>query len=255
MDSREYTDSELMIVNAARELAGEHIVFVGVGIPTVAAILAKRTIAASMQMVYEAGIYGPEPTRLPLSIADPCLVTGATVACGMPDLFFYYLQGGHVDVGLLGGAQVDKYGNINSTVIGDYSAPKVRLPGSGGACEIAQLAHKVIIITPMEKRRLPERIDFVTTAGYLGGGDERDRLKVAGRGPVAVITNIGILRCDAKTREMYLAALHPGMTVEQARANVGWDLKVADDLGVTAPPADSELSVIRDLDPKGIFRS
>ena len=173
----------------------------------------------------------------------------------MPDLFFYYLPRGLVEVGLLGGAQVDKYGNINSTVIGDYPHPKVRLPGSGGAAEIAQHAKEIMIITPMQKRRMPERLDFVTSAGFLGGGQERDRLNLGGHGPIVVVTDIGILRFDAVTHEMYLAALHPGMSVEQARANVGWELKVADELAATSPPTEHELSIIRELDPKGIFRT
>jgi glutaconate CoA-transferase subunit B len=254
MDACEYTKSELMIANAARELTGEHVVFVGVGVPNIAVNLAKRTVAAEMAMVYEAGVFGAEPKRLPLSIGDPCLVTGATMVCGMMDLFFYYLQRGLVDVGFLSGAQIDKYGNINSTVIGNYDCPKVRLPGSGGACEIAQLAKKIMVITPMQKRRFPEQVDFITSIGFLRGGDERDRLKVSGHGPVVVVTDIGILRFDAATREMYLAALHPGMTVDQARANVSWELKIADTLPITSPPTADELGIIRELDPRGIYR-
>jgi glutaconate CoA-transferase subunit B len=251
----DYTKSELMIVNAARELAGERVVFVGVGIPNIAVNLAQRTVAPDMEMVYEAGVFGARPTRLPLSIGDPCLVSGATLACGMPDLFMYYLQGGLIDIGFLGGAQIDRYGNINTTVIGDYEDPKVRLPGSGGACEIALLARKILIITRMQRRRFPERVDFITSAGFLGGGDERDRLDVPGQGPTAVITDVGILRFHPASHEMMLTALHPGATVEDARANVGWDLLVADDLPVTQPPTAEELRIIREeLDPQGMYR-
>jgi glutaconate CoA-transferase subunit B len=251
----DYTKSELMIVNAARELAGERVVFVGVGIPNIAVNLAQRTVAPDMEMVYEAGVFGARPTRLPLSIGDPCLVSGATLACGMPDLFMYYLQGGLIDIGFLGGAQIDRYGNINTTVIGDYEDPKVRLPGSGGACEIALLARKILIITRMQRRRFPERVDFITSAGFLGGGDERDRLDVPGQGPTAVITDVGILRFRPASHEMMLTALHPGATVEDARANVGWDLLVADDLPVTQPPTAEELRIIREeLDPQGMYR-
>ncbi len=251
----EYTRSELMIVNAARELVGERVVFVGVGIPNIAANLAKRSIAPDLQLVYEAGVFGAEPSRLPLSIGDPCLVTGATLACAMADLFFYYLQGGLIDVGFLSGAQIDRFGNINTTVIGGYDDPEVRLPGSGGACEIAQHAKKVMMISPMQKRRFPEQVDFVTSAGYLNGGDARRRLRVPGQGPAVVVTDIGILRFHSQTREMYLAALHPGTTVAQARANVEWELLVADPLPVTAPPGAKELQIIREeLDPLGIYR-
>ena len=249
------TKAELMIVNSARELAGERLVFVGVGIPNIAVNLAKRSIAPDIQLVYEAGVFGAEPTRLPLSIGDPCLVTGSTLTCGMPDLFFYYLQRGLIDVGFLSGAQIDKYGNINTTVIGDYAHPTVRLPGSGGACEIAQHAKKVMIITPMQRRRFPERVDFVTSAGFLNGGDARERLNVPGQGPVVVVTDIGVLRFDSATHEMYLAALHPGSTVDQARANVSWGLKVAEPLPTTPPPTFEEIRIIREeLDPQGIYR-
>ena len=249
-----YSKAELMIVNSARELAGERLVFVGVGIPNIAVNLAKRSMAPDIELVYEAGVFGAEPSRLPLSIGDPCLVTGSTLVCGMPDLFFYYLQRGLIDVGFLSGAQIDKYGNINTTVIGDYAHPKVRLPGSGGACEIAQHARKVMIITPMQKRRFPERVDFVTSAGFLDGGDARERLNVPGQGPVVVVTDIGVLRFDATTHEIYLAALHPQATVAQARENVGWDLKVADPLSTTLPPTVRELKIIREeLDPQGIY--
>ncbi len=250
-----YTKSELMIVNAARELVGERVVFVGVGIPNIAVNLAQRTVAPDMEMVYEAGVFGARPTRLPLSIGDPCLVTGATLACGMPDLFMYYLQGGLIDVGFLGGAQIDRYGNINTTVIGDYENPRVRLPGSGGACEIALLARKIMIITRMQRRRFPERVDFVTSAGFLGGGNEREKLNIPGQGPAVVVTDMGVLRFHPGSREMYLTALHPSATVEQVRENAGWDLMVADKLEITEPPTAEEIRIIRvELDPQGIYR-
>lgn len=251
----DYTKSELMIVNAARELAGERVVFVGVGIPNIAVNLAQRTVAPDIEMVYEAGVFGARPTRLPLSIGDPCLVTGATLACGMPDLFMYYLQGGLIDVGFLGGAQIDKYGNINTTIIGDYTKPKVRLPGSGGACEIALMAKKVMIITRMQRRRFPETVDFVTSVGYLDGGDARNALNARGEGPKAVVTDVGILRFAPESKEMYLTALHPGASVDQARDNVAWELKVADELRETEPPTAEELRIVREeLDPQGIYR-
>lgn len=242
-------------MNAARELAGERVVFVGVGIPNIAVNLAQRTVAPEMEMVYEAGVFGARPTRLPLSIGDPCLVSGATLTCGMSDLFLYYLQGGLIDVGFLGGAQIDRYGNINTTVIGDYQHPKVRLPGSGGACEIALLAKKVMIITPMQVRRFPERVDFVTSVGFLRGGHERDRLKARGHGPTVVVTDMGVLRFHPESQEMYLTALHPGVTVEQVRQNVGWDLTLSENLTTTEPPSAEELRIVREeLDPQGIYR-
>jgi glutaconate CoA-transferase subunit B len=204
-------------------------------------------------MIYEAGVIGAQPARLPLSIGDPTLVSGALAVCSMYDIFAFYLQRGNVDVGFLGGAQIDRYGNINATVIGDYSHPKVRLPGSGGSMEIAAWANRCYIITPHQKRRFPEKVDFRTSAGFLSGRAEREAASLRGGGPQAVVTNLGILEPD-ESGELVLTALHPGATVEQARENTGWELKVAADLRRTPPPSVEELHILReDLDPQGIY--
>jgi glutaconate CoA-transferase subunit B len=251
----DYTPTELMIVNAARLLRDGDVVFVGVGIPNLACNLARRTHAPDLLMIYEAGVIGARPARLPLSIGDPTLVSGATAVCSMYDIFTLYLQRGNVDVGFLGGAQIDRFGNINATVIGDYAHPKIRLPGSGGSMEIAAWANRCYIITPHQKRRFPEKVDFHTSAGFLGGRAERDAVGVRGGGPQAVVTNLGILAPD-ETGELVLTHLHPGMTVEQAQANTGWPLKVAAAVAITEPPTAEELRILRDeLDPQRIYLS
>src|SRR5512140_702639 len=192
-----YSPSELMIVNAARLLNNGDVVFVGVGQPNLACNLAKRTHAPELVMIYEAGVIGAEPARLPLSIGDPTLVSGALSVVSMYDIFTNYLQRGNVDVGFLGGAQIDRYGNINATIIGgDYSHPKVRLPGSGGAQEIAAWANRCYIMTPHQKRRFPEKVDFITSAGFLNGRAEREASGVRGKGPLVVVTNLGLLEPD-----------------------------------------------------------
>ncbi len=249
----EYTSSELMTVNAARLLRDGDTVFVGVGLPNLACNLARHTHAPNLLMIYEAGVIGARPARLPLSIGDPTLVSGATAVCSMYDIFTLYLQRGNVDVGFLGGAQIDRFGNINATVIGDYAHPKVRLPGSGGSMEMAAWANRCYVITPHQARRFPEKVDFRTSAGYLGGRSERISKGVRGGGPQAVVTDLGILEPD-ETGELRLTALHPNKSVEQARQNTGWVLKVMDKLTVTQPPTEMELRILREeLDPTGIY--
>ncbi len=253
MDNQNYTASELLTINAARLLRDGDVVFVGVGLPNLACNLARYTHAPNLVMIYEAGVIGAQPARLPLSIGDPTLVSGALAVCSMYDIFSLYLQRGNVDVGFLGGAQIDRFGNINATTIGGYEHPKVRLPGSGGSMEIAAWANRCYIITPHQKRRFPERVDFRTSAGFLGGRQERDAARLRGKGPQAVVTDLGMLEPD-ECGELVLTALHPGATVEQARANTGWDLKVAPTLRHTEPPTEEELSILRDeLDPQGIY--
>jgi glutaconate CoA-transferase subunit B len=249
----DYSASELMTINSARLLKDGDVVFVGVGLPNLACNLARRTHAPDLYMIYEAGVIGARPKRLPLSIGDPTLVSGAAAVCSMYDIFTLYLQRGHVDVGFLGGAQVDRFGNINSTVIGSYAKPKVRLPGSGGSMEMAAWANRCYIITPHQKRRFPERVDFHTSAGFLNGKGERAASGVRGGGPQAVVTNLGILTPN-ENGEMTLTALHPGVKVEAACENTGWPLKVSPDLRVTQPPTAEELRILReDLDPQGIY--
>ncbi len=248
-----YSSSELLTVNAARLLRDGDVVFVGVGLPNLACNLARRTHAPGLVMIYEAGVIGARPSRLPLSIGDPTLVSGALAVCSMYDIFTLYLQRGNVDVGFLGGAQIDRYGNINATAIGPYEHPKVRLPGSGGSMEIAAWADRCYVLTPHQKRRFPEKVDFRTSAGFLGGRPEREAAKLRGAGPQAVVTDLGILEPD-ESGELILTALHPGCTVEQAKANTGWELKVAPEVRLTRPPAEEELRILREeLDPQGIY--
>jgi glutaconate CoA-transferase subunit B len=249
-----YSSAELMIINAARLLRDGDAVFVGVGQPNLACNLAKRTHAPNLVMIYEAGVIGAEPARLPLSIGDPTLVSGALSVVSMYDIFSLYLQRGNVDVGFLGGAQIDRFGNINATIIGsDYTHPKVRLPGSGGSQEISAWANRCYIMTPHQKRRFPEKVDFMTSAGYLDGKGEREKAGLRGKGPLAVVTDLGILEPD-ETGELVLTALHPGKTAQEALDNTGWPLKVADILRTTEPVTEKELGILREeLDPTGIY--
>ena len=242
-----------MTVNAARLLRDGDVVFVGVGLPNLACNLARRTHAPRLTLVYEAGVVGAQPARLPLSIGDPTLVSGAACVCSMYEIFAFYLQRGLIDVGFLGGAQIDRFGNVNATVIGEYAHPKVRLPGSGGSAEIAAWANRTYLITPHQKRRFPARCDFVTGAGFFSGRAARQASGVRGSGPQAVVTDLGILEPDVQG-ELTLMALHPGQTVEQAKANTGWDLKVSESMRITDPPTAQELRLLREeLDPQGIY--
>jgi glutaconate CoA-transferase, subunit B len=248
-----FSSSELLTINAARLLRDGDVVFVGVGLPNLACNLARQTHAPNLLMIYEAGVIGAQPARLPLSIGDPTLVSDALAVCSMYDIFAFYLQRGNVDVGFLGGAQIDRFGNINATVIGDYEHPKVRLPGSGGSMEIAAWANRCYIITPHQARRFPEKVHFRTSAGYLGSRSQREAAMLRGGGPQAVVTNLGIMEPD-ETGELVLTALHPGATFEQAQENTGWELKAAEDLQVTDPPSEEELHILHEeLDPTGIY--
>jgi glutaconate CoA-transferase, subunit B len=248
-----YSSPELLTINAARMLRDGDVVFVGVGLPNLACNLARRTHAPNLVMIYEAGVIGAKPARLPLSIGDPTLVSGSLSVCSMYDIFAFYLQRGNVDVGFLGGAQIDRFGNINATVIGSYDHPKVRLPGSGGSMEIAGWANRCYIITPHQKRRFPEKVDFITSAGFLNGRAEREAAGLQGKGPQGIVTDLGILEPD-HTGELVLTALHPGASAEQASANTGWPLKIAPQLRTTAAPSETELRILREeLDPEGIY--
>jgi glutaconate CoA-transferase subunit B len=248
-----YSSSELLTINAARLLRDGDVVFVGVGLPNLACNLARHTHAPNIVMIYEAGVIGAQPARLPLSIGDPTLVSGALAVCSMYDIFSLYLQRGNVDVGFLGGAQIDRYGNINATVVGSYGHPKVRLPGSGGSMEMAAWAKRCYILTPHQKRRFPEKVDFRTSAGFLGGRPEREAAALHGAGPQAVVTDLGIMEPD-ENGELTLTALHPGCSAEQACANTGWPLKIAPELRKTEPPSEEELRILREeLDPQGIY--
>lgn len=250
-----YTASEMMIVAAARALAGTRTVFVGVGMPNIACNLAQRTVAPELELIYEAGVYGARPARLPLSIGDPTLVTGATSAVSQTDLFGLYLQGGLVEVALLGGAQIDRFGNLNTTVIGPYATPKTRLPGSGGACEIAINARETFMIMRLKRRAFVAKLDFITSPGHLTGGDARAKLGLPGAGPTRVITDLALFDFANPEREMQLIATHPGVSIDDVRAEVGWDLRIAPEVAVTPAPTENELRTVRvDLDPDGMYR-
>jgi glutaconate CoA-transferase, subunit B len=252
-----FSSTEMMIVAAARELAGQRVCFVGVGLPNIAVNLAQRTVAPDIRMVYEAGVFGARPARLPLSIGDPTIVTGATAVVSMWELFGFYLQGGLVDVGFLGAAQIDRFGNINTTVIGPYDAPTTRLPGSGGACDIAINARQVFVIMRQSKRSFVERIDFRTSPGNLGGAAQAEATRRAGgwngRGPSLVVTDLGIWHFD-ESGEMRLDALHPGASIDAVASTIGWQPKVNDALRTTPEPTAEELRLIRqELDPEGAY--
>jgi glutaconate CoA-transferase, subunit B len=250
VNERAYTPSEMMIVASARQLAGERVCFVGIGPPNIACNLAKRTVSPDLELVYEAGVFGAAPLRLPLSIGDPSLVTGSVSVTSMFEIFAYYLQRGLIDVAFLGASQIDRHGNINTTVIGDYAKPKVRLPGSGGACEISINARKTFVIMPQSKRSFVDEVDFVTSPGHLAGTRPREWL---GAGPSVVVTGLGVYRFSPVGR-MYLASTHPGVTVEEVRDNTSWDLDVTDDLEETRVPSSEELRLVREeLDPEGIY--
>lgn len=250
----DYSPAEMMIICSARALAGERIVFVGVGLPNIACNLARRTVAPDLELVYESGVFGAKPARLPLSIGDPTLVSGATSVCPMSDLFMYYLQGGRIEVAFLGAAQIDRYGNLNSTVIGPYDDPKVRLPGSGGACEIAVHAKKILIIMRLKKRAFVEKLDFRTSAGHLDGRpDARKALGMPGKGPQKVVTDKAVFGFSDDD-EMMLTSIHPGITVEEVQDGVSWPLVISKDLQVTEPPTVEELRLIREeLDKDRIY--
>ena len=255
MSELTYTASEMMIVIAARVLKGARTVFVGVGLPNIACNLARHTVAPDMELIYESGVYGARPERLPLSIGDPTLVSGALSVVSMADLFGLYLQRGLVEIALLGGAQVDRYGNLNSTVIGDYAKPKTRLPGSGGACETATNAQRTFMIMRLKRRAFVEKLDFVTSPGHLKGGDSRAQLGLPGGGPELMITDKGILNFDNSQREMQLSALYPGVTVDEVKAEVGWSLRLAGKMEEVDPPSAEELRLIREeLDPGAMYR-
>jgi glutaconate CoA-transferase subunit B len=242
-----YTTDEIMTVAASRELGNGVVCFVGIGLPSAAANLARYTHAPGCMLVYESGTIGTKPDILPLSIGDGELAETADSVVSVPEIFNYWLQGGRIDVGFLGAAQIDRYANINTTVIGPYENPKVRLPGAGGAPEIAASAREVTIVLRHKARAFVEELDFVTSVGHGADGESRKELGYTGAGPTTVITDLGVLRPDSETKELTLTALHPDVTLEQARQATGWDLRVAEELATTDPPTQRELEVLRDL--------
>jgi glutaconate CoA-transferase, subunit B len=245
--SEDWTADEMMSVAAARALHGVTSCFVGIGLPSTAANLARRTHAPDLVLVYEAGAIGAKPPRLPLSIGDGILAETADAVVSVPEIFNYWVQPGRIDVGFLGAAQLDRFGNINTTVIGDYEDPKVRLPGAGGAPEIAASCGEVIVIVRQSPRSFVDAVDFITSVGHGRGPGERAELGLRGRGPTRVITDLGVLEPDPETCELRLTQLHPGVAVEQAREATGWELQVAEPLGTTEPPTAEELEALRAL--------
>jgi len=243
-----WTADEMMTVAAARALRADTRCFVGIGLPSTAANLARRTHAPDLVLVYESGTIGAKPDRLPLSIGDGVLAATADAVVSVPEMFNYWLQPGRIGVGFLGAAQIDRYGNINTTVIGaDYADPRVRLPGAGGAPEIAASCGEVIVIVRQSVRTFVDRVDFVTSVGHGSGPGDRARLGLRGRGPVLVITDLGVLEPDPDDRELTLTRLHPGVTAEQAVAATGWKLRVAGAVTTTEAPSEAELTALRAL--------
>src|SRR3954449_2550075 len=240
--SMDYTPDEMMSIAASRALAQATACFVGIGLPSQAANLARRTHAPDLVLIYEAGAIGAKPDRLPLSIGDGILAETADAVVGVAEMFNYWVQPGRIDVGFLGAAQIDRFANINTTVVGGYDAPKVRLPGAGGAPEIAASCREVIVIVRQSPRTFVEQVDFVTSVGHGDGPGARERLGLRGKGPTRVITDLGILEPDPETRELTLTHVHNGITAEQAQEATGWDLQIAADLKTTQPPTDDELS-------------
>jgi len=243
----EYTKEEMMIITASRLLQNGEVCFVGIGLPSTACNLARLTHAPDIVLIYESGTIDTKPHTLPLSIGDDILAETASTVVSVPEIFNYWLQGGKVDVGFLGGAQIDKFGNINSTVIGSYKKPKVRLPGAGGAPEIASNAKRTFVIMKHNSRAFVEKVDFITSAGYLDGGDAREKLGIPGKGPQIIITDLGILRPNPKTMEFELTSIHPGVTIQEVKENTGWDLKISETLIVTEEPSLEYLNILRDL--------
>ena len=240
-----YSPDEIMTIAAARRLLNGTVCFVGIGLPSAAANLARMTHAPDVVLIYESGTIGTKPDVLPLSIGDGELAETADTVVSVPEIFSYWLQAGRVDVGFLGAAQIDKFGNLNTTVIGgSYESPRVRLPGAGGAPEIATAAKEVVVILRQSKRTFVEKLDFVTSSGYLNGPGQGP---ARGRGSTTVITDLGVMSSDPATRELVLNALHPGVKIEQVKQATGWEIRVAAQIGVTPTPTAEELAALRDL--------
>ena len=241
------TPEETMTIAAAREVKDGQVLLVGVGPPNAAANLARRLHAPDAVLIYESGAIEAKPLRLPLSIGDDDLAETAAEIVSVPEMFNYWVGAGRIDVGFLGAAQLDRHANINTTVIGSYEHPKVRLPGAGGAPEIAAASREVIILLRQSKRSFVEKLDFTTSIGYGSGPGERERLGFTGAGPTVVITDLGILRPSPEDRELELVAIHPGVDVDQVRAATGWPLRVREPLETTAPPSERELATLRGM--------
>ncbi|MHC0054391.1 CoA-transferase subunit beta [Actibacterium sp. D379-3] len=242
-----FTPDEMMTIAASRVLTDDDVCFVGIGAPSAACNVARLTHSPDITLIYESGTIGTTPDVLPLSIGDGELCDTALTTVAVPEMFRYWLQGGWVTIGFLGAAQIDKFGNINTTVVGDYENPKTRLPGGGGAPEIASSSQKIYITMKQSKRGFVDKIDFYTSFGHGDGGDHRQRLGITTEGPALLITDLAIWKPDPVTKEFTVVSLHPGVTREQVQDTVGWTVKFADDLAVTPAPTAEELQVLRDL--------
>lgn len=249
MSERAFKPDEMMVVAASRLLAPDDVVFIGIGLPSKAANLARRTHAPGLAMIYESGTLDTSPAVLPLSIGDPELSRAAIAVVSVPEMFNYWLQGGRITTGFLGAAQIDRFANLNSTVIGDYRRPKVRLPGAGGAPEIAAFCGRTLVLLRQNPKTFVEDLDFRTTVGTRCCDGDRRQLGLPGRGPEAVITDLGVLEPDAASGELVLTRLHPGVSVQEAVSATSWKLRVADEVGRTDEPTAEELAVLRSLAP------
>jgi glutaconate CoA-transferase, subunit B len=247
MSGAAFTTKEIMTITAARRLPNGAVCFVGIGLPSTAANLARLTHAPDTVLIYESGPIGTRPHVLPLSIGDGELAETADTVVPTPEIFRYWLQGGRVDVGFLGTAQIDRYANLNTTVIGDYHTPKVRLPGAGGAPEIAACAKEVLIIVNQSRRSFVDKLAFRTSVGYGSGGDYRERHHLPGKGPVAVITDLCVMEPDPQTKELTVVSIHPGVTRQQVVEATGWPVRFAEQVSETALPSETELDVLRAL--------
>jgi glutaconate CoA-transferase subunit B len=236
-----------MTVAAARSLRNEDVCFVGIGQPSAAANLARLSHAPDVTLIYESGTLGTKPTVLPLSIGDGELCETALTTVSVPEMFRYWLQGGRISVGFLGGAQIDKYANLNTTVVGDYNKPKVRLPGGGGAPEIATSCGEIFIIMAQSRRSFVEKIDFFTSIGHGSGGDSRQKLGIKTKGPTRLITDLAIFEPDPETKEMIVTSIEPGVIREQIQENTGWPVRYAATVAGTSPPTAQELDILREL--------
>lgn len=242
-----YTPDELMTIVAARALRNEDVCFVGIGAPSAAANLARLRHAPDITLIYESGTIATRPEVLPLSIGDGELCATALTTVSVPEMFRYWLQGGRVTVGFLGGAQIDRHANLNTTVIGPYEKPSVRLPGGGGAPEIASHCREIYIIMAQQKRAFVERVDFVTSFGHGDGGNHRARLGLKTNGPTRIVTDLAVLAPDPVTKELTVISIHPGVTREQISANTGWPIRYAPSVQTTLPPTQEEIATLRDL--------
>jgi glutaconate CoA-transferase, subunit B len=243
----DYTTSEMMAVAAARALTNDDVCFVGIGAPSVACNLARLTHAPDITLIYESGAIATQPDILPLSIGDPELSETALCTVSVPEMFQYWLQGGRISVGFLGGAQLDRFANINSSVIGTYAEPKVRLPGGGGAPEIATHCKEVYIVMAQSRRSFVERVDFITSFGHGEGGDHRQRLGIRTLGPTLIVTDLCLMRPHPDTRELEVMSIHHGVTRDRITENTAWPIRFAPDVAQTPPPTSTELQVLRDL--------